>query len=443
VAHGGRERQQGRTFPALSAGTAAVAFLAAASVAVAEEPARADPYSGDFLDRSTLTGDCGGSRNDLADKGVKFDANVVQTYQGVVDGGTNDAWEYGGRGDLTTSLDTGKLGLWQGGSFTVELEGNWGKAVNRYSGALSTVNSNQAFPVVGETLFAVPDVHYMQIFSPHVAWFVGKLDTIVTGDLNAFAHGKGDTQFMNLAFNINPVLVMTVPYSTLGTGIVFLPAEDPSAASVSLVVVSSVGEANTSGFGELSSNALTLTSEGRFRTDFVGKTGHQLFGFTYSNKEFTSLDQRLMFETGEIQKQKNSWSLFWNFDQYLYEPQKGSGQGVGVFGRLGTTDGNPNPVHFFASLGVGGKAPFGRPHDQFGVGWYSMDITSPKWTTVTGPHEPLRGEQGFELYYKIALTPWALLTPDVQIAHGARQATRDSVPVTTASVLGLRLELVF
>jgi len=34
--------------------------------------------------------------------------------------------------------------------------------------------------------------------------------------MNEFAHGKGDTQFMNAAFNINPVTLLTSPYSALG-----------------------------------------------------------------------------------------------------------------------------------------------------------------------------------------------------------------------------------
>ena len=61
----------------------------------AEEPS-ADPHSGDFFSRSTMTGDWGGARNDLAAKGVTFDANLTQIEQGVVSGGKNGAWEYGG-----------------------------------------------------------------------------------------------------------------------------------------------------------------------------------------------------------------------------------------------------------------------------------------------------------------------------------------------------------
>src|SRR5437667_403819 len=101
----------------------------------AEDADSAPSYSGDLLTRSTLTGDWLGLRNDLAAKGVTFDANVTQITQGVVSGGKSGAWEYGGRGDLTGNLDTQKLGLWPGGFLTAELEGNWNQSVNGKTGA--------------------------------------------------------------------------------------------------------------------------------------------------------------------------------------------------------------------------------------------------------------------------------------------------------------------
>jgi len=58
----------------------------------------------------------------------------------------------------------------------------------------------------------------------------------------------------------------------------------------------------------------------------------------------------------------------------------------------------------------------------------------------------LRDEWGFELFYNVALTPWFLLTPDLQvIGPSQKQQTvglfgRESV--STATVVGLRLQLV-
>src|SRR5262245_29529653 len=127
----------------------AIALLALPLRTHADEAgAGASPtYAGGLLTRSTLSGDWGGVRSDLAAKGITFDSSVTQIGQGVVEGGKNGSWEYGGRGDLTGHLDTGKLGLWPGGFLTAELEGNWSNSVNGKTGALMAANTNQLFPL--------------------------------------------------------------------------------------------------------------------------------------------------------------------------------------------------------------------------------------------------------------------------------------------------------
>jgi len=92
-----------------------VATLALQPQVRAGEAPATTPYSGDIWTRSTLTGDWGGLRNQLAEKGVTFDLSITQVGQGVVRGGKNGAWQYGGRGDIVMNVDSGKLGLWPGG----------------------------------------------------------------------------------------------------------------------------------------------------------------------------------------------------------------------------------------------------------------------------------------------------------------------------------------
>jgi porin len=417
------------------------------------------PYSGDFWHRSTLTGDWGGFRNELAAKGITFDMSLTQVYQGIVDGGKDEAWKYGGRGDLTINVDTQKLGLWPGGFFTVEVEGNFTKTVNALTGALMAVNSNQLYPTptaVHNNNLNVPQVSFMQFFSPYAGVVLGKLATLTptSGDMNEFAHGKGDTQFMNLAFNVNPVATLIAPYSTLGAGLIILPTKDPNAAIINFSVIQTNGKASVSGFEDLHSNQLTFAGEARVRTDFFGLTGHQLIGGAYSNKTFTSLDQNLRFiiEINTIEKQEGSWNIYYNFDQYLYERQKGSGQGIGIFGRFGVSDGNPNPMHFFFSIGAGGKGIIpGRSIDRYGIGYYYTVVSNPRFTGLLGrTREFLRNEYGFEAFYNFAITPWLQLTPDIQVIRPAQKRFIDTggiIPRTenvhTATVLGLRLQLVF
>jgi porin len=120
-------------------------------------------------------------------------------------------------------------------------------------------------------------------------------------------------------------------------------------------------------------------------------------------------------------------------------------------------------MKFFGSFGVGGKGMFeSRPHDQFGWGFYYINIDNPRLgidiprLPGLSPHvEFSRDESGVEAYYNLAITPWALLTPDIQIIRGAQKdkfsVTQgplgvlpriDKKSISTSTVLGLRLHAV-
>ena len=323
------------------------------------------------------------------------------------------------------------------------------------------VNTNQMFPLPPGDIFGIPALNFTQFLSPYFGLTIGKFATITetSGDMNEFAHGKGDTQFLNMAFNANPAILLTVPYSTLGAGLIVLPTKDPKEAIASLMVIQSNGTATTSGFEDLNGNKLTVSGEGRMRTDFFGLTGHQLFGATFSNRKFTSLDQsvRFIIENRELEGKKGSWNIHYNFDQYLYEPKKGSGQGAGIFGRFGASDGNPNLINYFASIGVGGKGIIpSRPLDRFGLGYYFMDVDGPTFQGTLQTTSTLRHEYGFEAFYNFAITPWMLLTPDIQVVRGAQEdkitigqdksgqpIITDRKSISTATILGIRLQIVF
>jgi porin len=412
-------------------------------------------YSGDFWTRQTMTGDWGGTRNEWAAKGVTFDINLTQTGMSVVSGGKHQGWEYSGRGDLTLKMDTQKLGLWPGGFFTVEVEGNYNKSINLDTGSLSAVNTSQLFPTTGKDQLNIPAVSFTQFLSHYFGVFVGKVATVTaeTGDMNEFAHGKGDTQFFNFAFNLNPTILVTVPYSTLAGGVIILPTKDPNEAIITLNALDGDGEANRSGFDTVFEGNTAYVVEGRVRTGFFGMTGHQLLGATYSTKNFTSLSQdlRLIIQTLPLKEEDNSWCIYYNFDQFLYEPQKG--RGIGLFGRFGASDGDANPVHYFYSIGVGSKGLItSRPNDNFGIGYYYIDVSSLTFTGILRNFDLLRDEYGVEAYYNIAITPWMKLTPDIQFVRPAQKHeynTENGIlnitrkGIETATVLGLRLQMIF
>ena len=451
----------------------ATLFLVVISLVVKLEAQEAPPaaaYSGNFSQRSTLTGDWGGLRNELAARGVTLDMSLTQAAQGIVHGGKDNGWQYGGgRGDIVLNLDTQKLGLWPGGFLNVEAEGNFipddtvRKSINGRTGSLMFVNSNQVYPTPAGDNFNLPALNFTQFLSPYFGLTVGKYATLTSnsGDMNEFAHGKGDSRFMNFALNNNPVILPTVPYSTLGTGAILLPTKDPRQAIVTFFVLSSTGKASTSGFDDLNDDNLTFAGEGRVRTDFLGLTGHQLLGATYSNRKFTSIDQnaRFIFDNGAFDEEKGSWNVYYNFDQYLYEPKKGSGEGIGVFGRFGASDGDPNFLHFFYGVGIGGKGVIPtRESDRYGFGFYYIDVKNPEFQGLFRDIKLLRDEYGFEAFYNFAVTPWLQMTPDIQVVRGGQkeQVTIGTLPgslglpfiasrksIDAATILGLRLKMVF
>ena len=102
-------------------------------------------------------------------------------------------------------------------------------------------------------------------------------------------------------------------------------------------------------------------------------------------------------------------------------------------------------MHFFVSFGVGGKGIIpGRPLDRFGIGYYYIDVKSPKFTGLLGTRSFLRDEYGFEAFYNFAITPWMQLTPDIQVIRPAqKEVITIGKNVHTATVLGFRLQLVF
>src|SRR5207247_2902646 len=119
------------------------------------------------------------------------------------------------------------------------------------------------------------------------------------------------------------------------------------------------GTVTESGFEHFFEGGVTVNGEGRVTIKTFGLTGHQLVGFTWRDKEYNSLDQdprtflrpllrgiladrvpisgQLLPEVAQadIRTTSGSWSIYYNFDQYLWTRQEDPTQGLGVFFRSG------------------------------------------------------------------------------------------------------------
>jgi len=410
-------------------------------------------FSGDIWHRAKLTGDWFGLRKQMANKGIQLDVDNVHTFQSVSGGGLDSTSRYLGNAEIVLKLDSQKMGLWPGGFLLVRGEAPFGTGVNLATGALLPVNTRPILSSPARDEMVLSHVVLTQFLSEKFAVALGKLDT-TGGDANEFAHGRGDEKFMNLAFSMNPVALRTVPYSTLGTGFVFLPTKD---LIMSFSAVDTEGVTTRTGFDTLFKNGTTLASAAHLTVKPFGFTGHQLISFLWSNKDFTSLSQDRRMLIGNVllgttpKKESGSWAFMYNFDQYFYQDKQDFTQGVGIFGRFGISDGKANPVAQFYSFGLGGKGLIPtRQQDRYGVGYYYLKVSGELRDTFPAlllKRVGLDHEQGVELFYNIAATPWLHVTPDLQFIDAGRNKstilTAGGKSTGTAVAAGLRIKIDF
>ncbi len=393
-------------------------------------------YTGGLWHSAGLTGDWGGTRQQLMDKGIRFDVSLIQTLQGNWAGGNDYDYPYQGNMRYGIQLDTGKAGLWPGGLFVARGETRYGNSNNLNTGALLPVNTASLFPVPEKDLTALTDLYYLQFLAPWVGVMAGKMSLRET---NVFASNETE-QFMNTAFNFNAALATTFPLDSLAAGLILRPVEW---LTIPTLVIDSEGTADHSGFDTVFERGTTLYQMAEFAIKPFGFSGHQRISWTWSDRSRIQFEQNPRQVVGAIitesiaglERKGHDWSFLYDFDQYLYMVHGKQDQGFGLFGRFGFTDGEVNPVQEFYSIGLGGKGLVpGRDNDSFGVGYYYLAI-SDKLPRVI--ERRTQDEQGVELYYSIVITPWLHITPDLQVIEPA------SSRVDTTVVAGVRMKIDF
>lgn len=375
-------------------------------------------------------------RESLAEQGVTFSSNITQFYFGTVDGGLDQTDRYGGHGDYVANFDLGRLGVQEGLFLKVRAEHRFGRSIVEPTGAFLPATIATDLPVRDSRDLYITNFLLTQALSENFVVFAGKLDTL-DGDINAFAHGRGITQFSNVAFVANPIALRTVPYASLGAGFSWLLDGEPL---LSFLLINPTDTTTSSGFDELFAEGAAMSLELRLPTQFLGRPGHQLFGGSYSTRDVASLDQdpRIVLPQIPIARSSGSWSLYWNTDQYLKVDRCDPSRGWGYFARAGIADDDTNPIGYFLSAGLGGNSQLsGRESDNFGIGYYysgTSEEIGPVLATALGG---IGDGQGVEAFYNVRATDTLTITPDVQWISQAQETVDD------AWVLGVRANLAF
>jgi porin len=385
--------------------------------------------------REELTGDWGGARTRLKERGITLEGSWTQFYQAVVGGGLERGDEYGGKLTLRARFDTGKLRFWPNGTFDLLVATRYGESAAPLTGSLLTVNAGLVNPAASGTETALIAFNYTHRFplgrpGDLISVSVGKFDVL---DLvpEPFLGGEGITRFMNIAWNARVQNGVNVPPVTIGSRLAWVKDGEPF---ITFAIYDPESRQTTSGLENPFAKGVTLVPGITFPARYKGRPGHQGFGVTWSSQKLIPFQQipLLILPPQDVtaEPQRGSWSFTYSADQYLAETW-------GVFWQVGFADASNNALARYFTLGISGKSPFkGRPLDAFGIAYAYTGVSS-DLKDVTEPLVRFRDEQGFELFYNFAVTPWMRLTGDFQIVRPTRPHA------DTAIVPGLRLQIIF
>ncbi len=396
----------------------------------------------------------------LSDYGITFGGFVAQYATGVAGGIDNpaapppflqgDRFGYFGRGEYDLYLDLDKLVGLPHGKFLARLENWWGQFGNASlaTGALTPAIFPDILPPVpnGEGQPFLSNFVWTQPLHKHFAVYVGKKDIVGEFDQDKFSGGDGTNQFMNQALIVNPSFLISLPYSSFVTGFV-IPGKDGRFAFAARDPEERIEDF----FGDsLFSKGFILITEARIRVNFWDKPGHQTLGFVWKGFDQANLQTLgtpiLPAPLEEPPGTKpQAWVVYWGFDQHLQVYSRetyGQERGWGLFGRLSLSDGNPTPVRWFGSLGIGGDSPFaspfhGRKNDTFGIGMFYVGASDQFGPTATTFLDPTDG-WGVEAFYNLEIVPWMRLSPDVQLL---RPGALNNLATDLAFVGGFRLKI--
>lgn len=402
------------------------------------------PESYNLLTTKKLTGDWFGSRPVIEDAGITLSPLLVATYQFNLRGGqnTHNAHESAGKAFYNLEFDFDKMFGLKGASFFSRGVQTWNSGVGRHVGSLTPPYWSAGSS--GDNSFELTRWWWRQrLFDDRLEFRLGKMLNVVDlFDQNVYAKAYTVT-FQNRALNHN----MTIP-TTLGLG-AFVKAWPLDWLYVQAMAIDPDYSQTTCshGFGGFDT---AFGGEDRFRglwefgvlpheipgVDLL--PGHYRFGLWLDPQAKTKFINDL---GGQLAPRARSDDVGWylNVDQMVWkendEPK--DNQGLGLFARYGFAHPDVNMINHFWSAGASyqGLIP-SRDEDVLGFGVAQSILSKTYRHNVNSLADR---ETVYEVYYAIQLTPWCVITPDVQVITnpGGDKDARDAL------VGGVRVKIAF
>jgi porin len=359
-------------------------------------PAFADDEKPNFSSEK-LTGNWGGMRDKLYDRGYSFDMYYKVDSWRNFSGGVNEGNRSMDNLDLVMTIDGEKAFHSKGTTALVQLLNNDGGRINDVVGSNGGIDNIEA------------PTHAFKLYQAWVQQnFWDDRVSVLAGlhDLNSeFYVTDTSGLFLNPTYGIGTEMAATgdngpsiFPVTSLGARISIQPTKETYImGAVYDGVPGDPDNARGTHIQLKNKEGALLVGEGGIRDSDIGHFGFGAWEYTAKRP-----DQ----QTSEA---ANSQGFYFLADKSIY---KNDGKDISTFGRLGYASGDIEQFRSNWSLGVvlSGFMPC-RPDGQLGFA-VTGNANSRKYKTVNAPVD--NRETQYELTYGDKLTPWLSIQPDLQ-----------------------------
>jgi porin len=377
-----------------------------------------DPVTAPAPAFSGITDGWFGYRSKLADVGLNVTGFIDYDFSKNFHGGVSTADSAGREiANLDFTLTSAEALGWNGGTFFLNFQDHEGE-----NGTQKLTGDAQGFD----------NQDGPRAIQLYMAWYQQTLDDgkvrIKIGRVDAnteFAFVSNGTAFLNSTFGFSPAIVglPTYPDPGLSANLFWMPSEhlslgagvyDSNRTERSLIFSGEPYELKPTTGGIFS----IVEGDGKWSLVQANLPGRLGVGGYYHNGQFPRFD-------GAIQS--GAGGMYAVFDQTLWRPPgsiDGGNTGIGVFAQGATGDANVNLIDWQSGSGLAWTGPIptvARAADILGIGATYAHFSR---------HADLSddGELAIELFYKIQITTWCDIQPDVQyIVHPGGDGKPDAV----------------
>ncbi|UCD91132.1 MAG: carbohydrate porin [Desulfobacterales bacterium] len=373
-----------------------------------------------WLKRDTLTGNWGGSRDQLVEKGVKLDIEFTEYYQGMFSGDGNDDFEFGGRADILGNLDTKKIGLWDGGGLHTHLTYRFGDLPAFRGGALWPVSTGSILPLDEKDSMVASSLYLSQRLGNSASILLGKINAVDLLAKDPFFGGWSNHRFMNLALVAPPSGV----FPPVIIGAVFNYRIAPY--TLTFMVYDPHDRTGDYWPDDLFSDGVNLSLGATWTGKVFERPSSINLTGIYSTEDSIDLSEILLPPDLQTGTKDGAYNVSLKVSHLMLESSTHPGQGLGLYGKAAVADGNPNPIEASFSGGFAGhRLVPGRPNDVFGIGYFFYNFSKDLKSAIS-PLFNFDDEQGVEIFYNLSVTPWFRVTADLQWIHPANSDKDDA-----------------